>query len=191
MGKPAKNGTAVYTRQHSERPTLPQLSAIDLLVVGKTDTETAALLSLNRTTVTKWRMYDPVFQAELNLRRVQVWQGASERLRSLIPKAVDVIGQELDNPETRFKAALELFRLVPPCFAPIGPTDPEQVLQAHVTEERERIRRKHSELAQQKTDELFGALSGAPSTPTSEELLANVKERLKSLASDTDEATVK
>src|SRR5206468_9394286 len=32
-------GTPVYARQHSHGPTLPQLNAIDLLVIGKTDTE--------------------------------------------------------------------------------------------------------------------------------------------------------
>jgi hypothetical protein len=57
--------TPVYARQRSRTPTLPQLNAVDLLAAGKTDTETAELLSLDRTTVTKWRLYDPVFQAAL------------------------------------------------------------------------------------------------------------------------------
>ena len=52
---------------------LPQLNAIDLLPPGKTDTEAAELLGLHRTTVTKWRLYDPVFQAALNRRRAEAW----------------------------------------------------------------------------------------------------------------------
>jgi hypothetical protein len=38
------NGTSVYTRQHRHGLTLAQQSAIDLLVTGKNDTETAQLL---------------------------------------------------------------------------------------------------------------------------------------------------
>src|SRR5262245_53775123 len=53
--------TAVYQRQHKRGLTLPQQSAIDLLASGKTDRETAELLHLSRTTVTKWRLYDPCF----------------------------------------------------------------------------------------------------------------------------------
>jgi hypothetical protein len=58
-----KNGTPIYARQHKRGLTLPQLTAVDLLASGKTDTETAELLSLSRTCVSKWRLYDPIFQA--------------------------------------------------------------------------------------------------------------------------------
>jgi hypothetical protein len=88
--KPTPNGTPVYARQHSRTPTLPQLNAIDLLAAGKTDSEAAELLNLSRTTVTKWRLYDPVFQAALNRRRAEVWGAAADRLRSLIPTALNV-----------------------------------------------------------------------------------------------------
>jgi hypothetical protein len=46
---------------------------MDLLVTGKTDKETAELVNLSRTCVTKWLLYDPVFQAALNRRREEVW----------------------------------------------------------------------------------------------------------------------
>ena len=67
------NGTVVYQRQHKRGLTMPQLNAIDLLAAGKTDKETAELLNLSRTCITKWRLYDPVFQAALNLRRAEIW----------------------------------------------------------------------------------------------------------------------
>jgi hypothetical protein len=132
MNKPTANGTPVYTRQHSRTPTLPQLSAIDLLAAGKTDQEAADLLQLHRTTVTKWRLYDPVFQAALNRRRAEVWGAAADRLRSLIPRALDALAAALEDPAHpgRLKAAAELLRLAAPTGTAlaVGPTDPEEIV---------------------------------------------------------------
>jgi hypothetical protein len=50
MRKSASNVTPIYARQHFRTPTLPRLNAIDLLADGKTDTETAELLRLDRNT---------------------------------------------------------------------------------------------------------------------------------------------
>jgi hypothetical protein len=141
MKKPAANGTPVYARQHSRTPTLSQLNAIDLLAAGKTDQETADLLELHRTTVTKWRLYDPVFQAALNRRQAEVWGAAADRLRSLVPKALDVLAAAL---ETRmgyldFKAAVAVLRLASPAAAlAVGPTDPDEIVRQVVRERRDR-----------------------------------------------------
>jgi hypothetical protein len=140
--KPTPNGTPVYTRQHSGTPTLPQLNAIDLLVTGKTDTETAAALELHRTTVTKWRLYDPVFQAALNRRRAEVWGAAADRLRSLVPKALDVLAAALERRMgyLDFKAAVAILRLASPAAGAlaVGPTDPDEIVRQVVRERRER-----------------------------------------------------
>lgn len=45
--------TTGYVRQHGL--TIEQRNAIDLLVTGKTDTETADSVGVHRVTVTKWR----------------------------------------------------------------------------------------------------------------------------------------
>jgi hypothetical protein len=136
--------TPVYARQHSRTPTLPQLNAVDLLAAGKTDTETAELLSLDRTTVTKWRLYDPVFQATLNRRRAEVWSCGVDRLRSLIPRALDALADALedrDHPH-RIRAAAELLRLVPLADGAltIGPIDADAVVR-QVVEGRRRTAR--------------------------------------------------
>lgn len=68
-----KPSTPIYARQHAHVLTLAQHNAVDLLASGKTDTETAELLNLHRTTVTKWRLYSPDFQAALNIRRAETW----------------------------------------------------------------------------------------------------------------------
>jgi hypothetical protein len=141
MRKPTSNGvTPVYARQHSRTPTLPQLNAIDLLATGQNDTAAAKALNLDRTTVTKWRLYDPVFQAALNRRRAEIWSTGIDRLRSLIPKALDALADGLDckHPPHRLKAAVELLKLVPlPEGAlTVGPTDPQAIVEAIVNARR-------------------------------------------------------
>src|SRR5262245_4160830 len=138
------NGTPVYTRQHRRGPTLPQLSAIDLLVSGKNDKETAELLGLSRTAVTKWRLYDPVFQAALNQRRAEVWGAGIDRLRSLIPKALAALAEEVESKESpnRLKAAVEVLKLaqLPSGAAGIGSTDAEEIVREIVLTLRGRAR---------------------------------------------------
>jgi hypothetical protein len=60
------NGTVVYQRQHKRGLTIPQLSAIDLLATGKTNKETAELLSLSRTCITKWRIRARIFRPSIS-----------------------------------------------------------------------------------------------------------------------------
>ena len=91
--------------------TLKQQNAIDMLIAGSTDSETANAVKVNRVTVTKWRNYDPVFAAELNRRRTELWGGAVDRLRALIPRALDALEEELASGKHRVKAALEILRI--------------------------------------------------------------------------------
>src|SRR5262249_8539811 len=108
----SENGTVLYAREHRRGLTLPQLNAVDLLAGGKNDTQTAELLNLSRTCVTKWRLYAPVFQAALNRRRAEVWGAALDRLRTLIPEALDVLagGLKSTTASYRLRAAAEVLR---------------------------------------------------------------------------------
>jgi hypothetical protein len=119
-----------YIRQHGL--TIEQRNAIDLLVAGKTDTETAASVGVHRVTVTKWRLYDPWFAAELNRRRQEVWGAAADRLRAMLPKALDAIESELGCADNRLAAAVQIVKLTgltnaPP---PDGPTESEPIINA-------------------------------------------------------------
>lgn len=122
--------TTGYIREHGL--TIEQKNAIDLLVTGQTDTEAAAAVGVHRVTVTKWRLYDPWFQAELNVRRRELWGGAGERLRALLPKALDIIESELTAGENRYDAALQIVKLtrLPESPPVIGPTQAEQIIDA-------------------------------------------------------------
>ena len=118
-------------------------AAIELLAAGKTDKQTAESLSLPAERVTKWRLYDPVFQAALNACRAEVWQASINRLRSMIPQALDTLAEELnraDNPD-RCKLALDILRLAKlPDIAPQGPADPDTIVRQAVDRERKQAR---------------------------------------------------
>jgi hypothetical protein len=125
------NGTQSYARLHSRGLTVAQQNAVDLLAGGKNDTETAELLRLARPTVTRWRLYDPAFVAALNARRAEVWGAGVDRLRSLIPQALDVLATFLEAgaPAVRVRAAAVVLGLAKlPAPAPSGPTTPEDVI---------------------------------------------------------------
>jgi hypothetical protein len=174
------NGTPVYARQHKRGPTLAQLSAIDLLAAGKTDKETAELLGLSRTCITKWRLYDPAFQAALNRRRAEVWGVGIDRLRSLIPKALDALADELDRPDSphRLKAAAEVLRLAqPPADAlQTGLTDPEVIVRNIVEARRRQVRGPLDDLSDH-----------GKGLPPFERHMEQVRAELEALANEPDE----
>ena len=106
-----------------------QLNAIDILVQGKTDQETALAVGLVRETVTRWRNDNPHFAAKLNKQRQLLWGTGQDRLRSLVNKAVDTIDAALDAGDT--KAAVELLKAVGlygQVKPPSGPVDAELVM---------------------------------------------------------------
>jgi hypothetical protein len=175
------NGTAVYQRQHKRGLTMPQLSAIDLLAAGKTDKETAELLGLSRTCVTKWRLYDPVFQAALNRRRAEVWSAGIDRLRALIPKALDALADELDKADSpnRLKAAGEILRLaqLPAAALGIGPTDADEIVRQIVAKRREQARGPLDNLADH-----------GKGLPPIDQQMADTWRELEALANEPDDA---
>lgn len=123
-------GTHDYTRQHGL--SIQQQNAIDLLITGTNDTETAEKVGVNRVSVTKWRLYDPWFQAELNKRRAELWGSAKQQFQALLPKAIEALDRELTEGESRWKAALEVLKMAglpPTTFEVVGPTDSEQIIE--------------------------------------------------------------
>jgi hypothetical protein len=173
------NGTVGSQRQPKRGLTMPQLDAIDLLAAGKTDKDTAQQLGLSRACVTKWCLYDPVFQAALNRRRAEVWSAGIDRLRSLIPKALDALADELENRDSpnRLKAASEILRLarLPADALKTGPTDPEEIVHQVVERRRKRA-----------PDLLEDMLGGQKGLPPFEQHLADAWRELEALANEPD-----
>jgi hypothetical protein len=124
---------------------IAQLNAVDLLVTGKTEQETAEVVGVTRQTVNGWRNGNPYFQAALNRRRQELWGVSVDQLRALLPRAVAVLAEELDGGNDRAGVALSILRLggIDRTKAPqkldtflVGPTDPEAVIDAEVRRRR-------------------------------------------------------
>ena len=91
-----------------------QRLALELILAGKTDVRVAQSVGVARRTICRWRHTDANFIAELRRRRKVMWDGVSDRLRSLLEPAVEVLAEQLANPydRSRFRAATTLLRLV-------------------------------------------------------------------------------
>ena len=91
-----------------------QRLALELILAGKTDVQVAQSVGVARRTICRWRHTDANFIAELRRRRKVMWDGVSDRLRSLLEPAVEVLPEQLTNPydRSRFRAATTLLRLV-------------------------------------------------------------------------------
>jgi hypothetical protein len=115
------------------RPALtPQQElAVDLLAGGKTVTETATAVGVARQTVSEWLNRSAVFRAGLNGRRQELWVTNADRLRALLPEAVEALAGELRGGSggDRLKAAALVLRACGAygLAAPLAPTDPEEV----------------------------------------------------------------
>jgi hypothetical protein len=112
LARITKGKTGTLARSHADGLTLNQQSAVDLLAGGKNDTEAAELLKLNRVTVTRWRLYSPEFRAALAMCRAEDWGAAADRLRSLVPKALGILADALDDTTAdRVSVALAVLKL--------------------------------------------------------------------------------
>jgi hypothetical protein len=145
-----------------------QLIAIDLLVSGKNDREVAEAVGVKRVTVTRWRLYHLAFRAAVSRRRQQTFAAASDRLRNLLHKAIDVLEKQLasEDPKQQTAAIRLMIALSKQCTLQ-PPDEPEcsrEILRREV-KERHQIR-----LAQEKDHPL-------PEPQDFEEAIAVIRER--------------
>lgn len=109
--------------------TTGQLNAIDRLVTGATDSEAADVAGVTRQTVNGWRRHNPMFKAELNRRREAIMGASVDRLRALLPVALDTLERELKGGENGWKAALKILEIGGTGSpSKIGPTDSHEFL---------------------------------------------------------------
>jgi hypothetical protein len=113
---------------------LEQMNAIDHLLQGQSDRAVAEAVGVSRQTVWEWRNRDPLFIAELNQQRLELWSEARERLKTLANRALDVLEEQLDSGDP--KAALAAAKYVlqgtqllgDTNLSLNGPTTPEEVI---------------------------------------------------------------
>jgi hypothetical protein len=134
------------TKQDKTRQlSIEQANAIEHLLQGQSDRATADAVGVAKQTIWEWRNHDPLFIAELNRQRVELWAEARERLKSMANRALDVVEVQLDSgdPKVSLAAAkyiLQGTRLLGETDLPKGgPMTPEGVL---MTELRTDARRK-------------------------------------------------
>ena len=165
-----------YAHLNAHGLTLAQQNAVDLLAAGKNDTETAEVLGLNRVTVTRWRLYSPEFRAALADQRAAIWGASADRLRALLPKALDALADALEQGDDKATVALAVLKLAGPLpLVPSGATEAEEYVRQQVERERERVRH-HSDV--------LDAMHGLPKLETHEN---TVRTRLARLAGPADD----
>jgi hypothetical protein len=113
-----------------------QATAVDLLAAGRTVTETAEAVGVVRQTVSEWLNQQDGFRAAVNQRRHELWTAVTDRLRSLVPKALDVLEEGLTAGNVQ--AALGLLKAAGlyGLAAPSGPTTPEAIEAERVRSEK-------------------------------------------------------
>jgi hypothetical protein len=99
-------------RQHVTTLSIKQQNAIDLLALEHCDLFVADKVGVARQTVNKWRLYHPQFKAELGRRREEIWAFSADKIRLLIPQAIDIVERSLDDPKNpdRLKLAVEILK---------------------------------------------------------------------------------
>jgi len=85
-------------------------NAIDLLIVGKTDQETADAVGVTRQTIHTWRTSHLLFQSELEQACGALWRLSAERLRGLMSRALNNIAIAIDEGDV--KSSFELLKAV-------------------------------------------------------------------------------
>jgi hypothetical protein len=85
-----------------------QLNAVEFVLAGSSDTQTAQRISIARETVTRWRNYDPFFKAEVERRRRELWSTTLNALRATLPQAMDTLRDQLRVGPNRGRLALDL-----------------------------------------------------------------------------------
>jgi hypothetical protein len=67
-------------------------------------------VKVSRQTVSEWLHHNPAFQAALNARRQELWTGHVERLRSLVPKAMDALEVAVSDEKQGVAAAVHILK---------------------------------------------------------------------------------
>lgn len=118
-----------------------QRAALELLLTGKSITETARLTGVGRTTLYRWMKHDPVFQATYKQWHDQLQESCQSRLLALTDKATDAVEKALEAGDVR--SALQLLKGMGMIRQRvIGPTEPEEAkkrMEIEKTRKRQRL----------------------------------------------------
>ena len=92
-----------------------QRAALPFVIAGRTDAETAASIGVHRVTVTRWRLYHPVFRAAVLAAHASDCASAEAARRTLYRAALDRLARELaDDGPRAVQVALAVVADPPP-----------------------------------------------------------------------------
>ena len=108
-----------------------QLLAIPLVAQGVSGREIAEQLSVAEETISRWKQ-TPEFQAGVNAILLECREIAKQRLRNLLTNSLDLLEEEMNNPESRHRVnialkMLQLVRINALVHEDIGPVNPDIV----------------------------------------------------------------
>lgn len=116
-----------------------QIKAVECIMAGLTDTETAQKIGVTRETVNTWKNKDFNFKAELNKQRNDILKSMQDRQREITAKAYNIINKYLDDQlesdHVDVKTALDIIK----SFKVQSPTLEEdaEIIQLKETQEKE------------------------------------------------------
>ena len=120
-----------------------QEQAINLLLTGATDTSIATRLKIGRSTLYRWQRSHVGFYTELNRRRQALRAAGLDAARSLVPRALETVRDQIVNGNGQLalalldKAGIFGTRATGPLlYSDIGPTDAESALDEEVRRRR-------------------------------------------------------
>ncbi len=117
-----------------------QLTAINLLMLGKTVTATAASIKVDPSTIHRWKATNPHFIAELNRRQHDAFDQIVTKLRMAMGRAVDelLVMLESNRGDYRREVMWAMLKLLRPqtLIKPVGPTDARDVIDQKIREAR-------------------------------------------------------
>lgn len=118
-----------------------QITAINLLMLGKSVISTAAALKIAPSTIHRWKSSNPQFLAELNRRQHDAFDQIVTKLRMSMGEAVNVLHAMLtgDRSDLRCEAMWKMLSYMKPqkLLAPSGPTDARDVIDQKIRESRQ------------------------------------------------------
>ena len=91
-----------------------QTRAAVLLAAGQSEQEVSAAVGASPEALAEWRQ-SAEFEATMNRARCQLWEHCQDEIRALVPKAVEVLRQDLasgDDVRLRQNAAVHILRAV-------------------------------------------------------------------------------
>ena len=110
-----------------------QREAADMLTDGRSEADVADELDVERSRLEAWVDEHPYFEAAQHRRREALQRETADRLRSLLPKALDALEEHLESGDVSPKTAMKLLEMAGydqfrDMFA--GKTDGEAILEA-------------------------------------------------------------